>query len=514
MRSLLLTLLTLTTLTTLLTLPTPTHAVQPYITTAYSHTLAEKIKEGSLATLHDVFTATPLPDIAGKASAFVGDIDYALRSLLLQSVTLSAVDLQFVAPNTLRVTSSDLAAAASFHWSYKEAAWPHVGDGGSGSAYLSSTAIALSITLEKDPTTGLPSIAVSTPDVTVGKLDVRLSGGASWLYSFVLNVFKSKVVSHLQSALQSALHDAFQEQAKALLASTPHLLSVGDVAGIPVGLVDLSLVADPVIDPAFIRIAHLGRIADPNPPHALHQPTVPVAPLPDLTSGKDVQIALSMGVLNSDFQYLYDSHGLDMTFTSLPASSPIQLVVSNIKEMIPPLGKYFKDDQAITVDLSLDHAPNVTARGDLGTIALDVHASLTFSILPQGAKPDSGAASVYAFTLGALFSTSASFGLTKAGDSGATLLTGSVKGLDVDLALRRSAIGAFDPTVASQFSNFALHRILVPSLNSYLSTGYPLPLSPGLSLTAPQLSIVDGAILIQSGVDLSPQFLAHLLDGE
>ncbi|KNC46271.1 uncharacterized protein AMSG_02724 [Thecamonas trahens ATCC 50062] len=485
-----------------------------YVETAYSHTLTTALRDASLDVFHDKFSSVALPDVAGRASAFIGSVDYALRSLLLQSVALNNAQLVFLPPSRIVVKSVDLAAAASFHWSYREVAWPHASDGGSGTARVSRTSVELTIELSKAED-GRPTVAVADANVVVGELDISLSGGASWLYKFVLGAFKAHAVDSLQSALRDAVVDAFTEQASAFVAALPLRLDLGAKTGLPVGTVDLSLVAAPVVDDAFVRSSHLGRIVDPADPAHAYEPTVEVGPLPALDSGRDVQMAVSAGLLNSDFSYMYATKALNTQLVALPASSPIQLLVSNFRQMVPALAKYFKDSQQMLAVVTLDAPPNITLSASRGVL-LEAHASIAFSVYPDGivvTDPATAPAAAFAYELGAVFKASASFALAPASAPPShTLLVGSVAGLDVDLSARRSAIGPVDATTTSQFANFALHRVLVPQLNGYLSTGYPLPLAAGIDLVDPELTTLDGAFLINSGVKISAALLESLLE--
>lgn len=63
-------------------------------------------------------------------ATFIGDINYSLHDLKIGNFNVPISDLETVAGHGVIVTVAGVDADITMAWSYKEVAWPHIGDSG------------------------------------------------------------------------------------------------------------------------------------------------------------------------------------------------------------------------------------------------------------------------------------------------------------------------------------------------------------------------------------------------
>jgi hypothetical protein len=80
-----------------------------------------------------------LPDVSGQPSVpILGEIDFQLSSIVLQSFTVNACNATFEAPEGVGVVVSDLSIQLTLDWAYQKHGFPWI-PFGDGSADISIT---------------------------------------------------------------------------------------------------------------------------------------------------------------------------------------------------------------------------------------------------------------------------------------------------------------------------------------------------------------------------------------
>eukprot|EP01139_Manchomonas_bermudensis_P005556 Amastigsp_a175319_881.p1 type:complete len:508 gc:universal Amastigsp_a175319_881:30-1553(+) len=468
----------------------------PNIRTYIGANLVQQMADAGVQLLGEQWTAVSVPDVSGTASTAVGNIDYTLKSIWIQSIALGGVNVAFQAPSFVYLTSSSVSGSMVFQWHYREAAWPHVSDGAWATVQLSQTSLAMTLAVAADDQ-GRLAISVLSTKVVVGNIALSLTGMDSWVYTFLVSVFKSSVNAAVGSAIESSLTGLVTSQLEALSRSLPVRVPI-DSAGY--GELDMSLMAQPQVSPDSIVSYHLGLAAGRAEHTAVFIPQTPSPDLPPQNTGRLVQLEASADVFTS-MAMLYAKLGLLNThLTALPDASPLKLNVYDFSEMVPELLDYFSESQAMVADIVATSPPLFTIEpSGLGATAVF---SLAFGVVD--ATDSTRIAPAY--TLSATVELTGTATVTDA-----ATLQGVLTFASATLVVASSAIGTIDPSTSEQVVNFALRQVAVPQLNRVLAAGIPLPLPAGVVLSNTAVTYLDSCVGVSADVTLSVELFQKLL---
>ncbi|KAL6070383.1 hypothetical protein QOT17_006919 [Balamuthia mandrillaris] len=179
------------------------------------------IKENMLPTLLEGLKEIELPaiDETIEAGKQLGPIAFGLDKLRISEATLpeDKVELK-VKPETqeLCLNVEDITLSVSqFEWFYRKEKFPKLKDKGQADAGISN--VHVDVTLKLDALNG-PALKCTSCNVKIGKLKIKVSGTkGSMLYNIVIAAIKKLLKGQLESALQSMVHEAVEEQVNDIL---------------------------------------------------------------------------------------------------------------------------------------------------------------------------------------------------------------------------------------------------------------------------------------------------------
>lgn len=425
----------------------------------------------------------------------------------LQSLNIGAATVAFQAPATVQVSTNSIASTVVVNWHYRQDAWPHVSDSAWSTVQLSDTSLSMTMQIGLASSTGKPTLAVVSTNVAVGSFSMSTSGLASWLYSAILSIFRTRVSNALQAALAGALQSAVTSQLNSFVAALPVRAPIDSTNAIAL---DMSLTSAPQISPAAVVTYHVGLAArQPSGPDAV--PDSPAISLPGSNTGANAQFEVAQTAFSSAASVYAEMGAFDRFLTSLPAGSPLALTVNDFSQMVPALLEYFQPSQALVANLTMVKPLLFTS-----TAASGLSAECVFELAILATPLDASSDDVHllpAYTLGIDLSLAGVVQLANNPSTGAPLLQGSLAYMNAAVSLLASNVGEFDVTTSSQVLAFALHQVVVPHINSVLAAGVPLPVVAGVSLHNELVTYADGYVNLSADMQLTPALFAKLLGG-
>lgn len=115
-----------------------------------------------------------------------------IKDLVVQSIAIPAPKVQLVEPNIIRLKVSNFSASIScvVHYERQSGLVP-LSDTVSAMITIGNSTLSASSSLgEKN---GIPTFTVDNCEPSIGKIDIKLNGGASWLYSTIISMFSGKI---------------------------------------------------------------------------------------------------------------------------------------------------------------------------------------------------------------------------------------------------------------------------------------------------------------------------------
>ncbi|CAM6027186.1 unnamed protein product [Sphagnum balticum] len=435
------------------------------------------VKEVLVNQILKEITPLSLPDMHSQVKSPIGQVDAAITHFQLSGANVSHSDVE-LAKAGITVFAGDITAQIRLHWAYQYTSsyipFP-LGDGGWADIEVKGMQAGATSTLQA--CNGTLRFIVVECGTYIEDLDIRLHGGASWLYQWFVYAFDDEIRGAIESAISTAIISGAGKLDTFLL-ELPRILPIDDTSAIDVTVVD-----DPFVGPTFLSVAAKGEFV------SLKKSTVPPQPDHSLSPGifckdsaKMVTIALCDYVINSAAEVYYEAGELDWFVDKLPQQSLLNTAFW--KWVIPQLyKKYPNEDMAL--DFSVSGAPQVDFTKD-GANALAA-ADLTILV-----KTDNGSVPVACLSM--TLSMDAIAGLV--GNN----ITAEVTLKDLNLQLKWSEIGKFPVKLMQSTVRMIVAKVIIPIVNLNLKRGFPLPVFPAIDLQNADVRYDDGYILICSDV--------------
>lgn len=417
--------------------------------------------------------------ISGKIGSPIGDIDYELKNIVVDSVSLSGSSAAITSTG-VSVSISGVTAKIKLDWEYKESDWPHVSD--SGSADISTTGTTASASAGLINSKGSPQLQVQSVSVNIGSLDIQLHGGASWLYQLFVNAFSGDIKSSVQDALKSAISDAISGSANKALKTLP---TIEPISTNPPIEIDYELIGNPVTKPnAYIALPGLGEFYNTKDP--TESPYTP-GNLPIGATTEMVQLIMDDYVFESAGYVLFTEEQLriDVTPSDIPKDSPLSLNTSSFALVIPALYREYPDyDMELHIEAS--SPPTFTASSDGYASVVDNGTIEVFVINSTDKIP--------VFTLGAEVFCSGN--ATISGQN----IQGELTYLKANIWLISTEIGSFSVFTLQFAVDLLIGKGVIPMANKVLEKGFPLPSIQGVTFQDPTVAYDDGYIVVSTNI--------------
>jgi len=120
---------------------------------------------------------------------------------------------------TWSVSNADISLNGNWYYSYKM--WGvEVKDSGTFDGTFSGVSLSVSLTLEKDRD-GRPTVASTGCSSKISKIDIKLEGGASWLYNSFMSAVTDPIRRALEPLICKAARQAIDENTRRTLSQFP-----------------------------------------------------------------------------------------------------------------------------------------------------------------------------------------------------------------------------------------------------------------------------------------------------
>nr|XP_055040470.1 lipopolysaccharide-binding protein-like isoform X2 [Misgurnus anguillicaudatus] len=229
----------------LLTLvPVTTSTTNPGVEVKLTQKGLEYGRQIGIASIQQKLGSIKLPDVSGSESVDpIGKVEYSLTGMQIVNLGLPSSALGLVPGSGVSLTIDN--AYINLHGNWRVKYLRIIKDSGSFDLAVSGLTISTTLAITSDET-GRPSVSMTSCTSTLGSVNVKFHGGASWLY----NLFSSYIDKALQSALQKQICPLVSDSIADI---NPHLKTLNVVAEVDkYAEIEYSMVGSPVISNSSI----------------------------------------------------------------------------------------------------------------------------------------------------------------------------------------------------------------------------------------------------------------------
>lgn len=183
-----------------------------------------------------------IESITTDVSTPIGTVVLEVTDIKFTDLNAGTIDVSFVSPHSIKATVSGASASVTFGWRYRQKIWPHTSDRGTGEATARKVSALVSMEVRTNSTDGRPIVRAPRIKFKIGKLKVKLHGGASWLYNIFITVLKPFIVGNIDKAVKNELRYLLNVFVNDELARFPVQIPLGLGIGIA-----YRLTADPTV---------------------------------------------------------------------------------------------------------------------------------------------------------------------------------------------------------------------------------------------------------------------------
>jgi len=177
--------------------------------------LLSSIKEGVIPIMLQQLSNMTVPSINEQIEAGkLGTITVSLGETKVLDALVPQENIHINVDKTvIKIIVKEISAKLKqFQWSYEKHTFPKMKDSGNADTTFSEAQIILDMNIGLDGRSGKPSVTVSRCDVTIGRLDVKISGSlASFIYNALLAVFKRTIKSSLEQSLSQLITNSVND---------------------------------------------------------------------------------------------------------------------------------------------------------------------------------------------------------------------------------------------------------------------------------------------------------------
>lgn len=426
-----------------------------------------------------VSSLTPLeltPIEKSEKIPLVGKVHIVLSNIVIYHIDVhfSKIELE---DSGIAISASGATANLSMDWKYTYKNWIfEVSDKGKASVQVEDMEVGLTVSLKDQGGNLKLSLLESRCDVE--DIDIKLDGGASWLYQGVVDAFTNHIESAVQDAILKKLNNGIS-QIGSLLQSLPTEIQVDDTS-----VLNVTFVSDPILTDSSIGFVINGLFIPRNKALAFqNQHQLSQSSIPFYKPAKMIAISLHEDVFNSASSIYYNAGHMHWKVDKMPDQSILN--TNEWREIVPQLYQRFPNHD-IVLNLSVSAPPFVHIFDDKleTTIYSDVIVDVLLDdeeIIPVACLSLVISASGYA-------------------EISRNNLTGSIKLDKFSLSAKWSKVGDLQIDVIEPIMSEILEDVLLPLLNSRLTRGFRLPLIHGFTLHNAEIIYSDSVITVSSDV--------------
>lgn len=438
-----------------------------------------------------------IPDIEEDVKTPVGRVHFTISNARLKQFSAGEVTVQVVQDTGFHIVVRNANVDMHADWKYREKSWPHISDHGTVDASV-GVSVAVRIKVWTDEQGHLMTDIIGV-ELDLFRLDLKLHGGASWLYNLFISTFKGSIKNSIVKALSSAITGDLNEQIKKQVATIEYVHHVGSAdANVQLDYSILQTVFNAQY-PVYFQAGAKGLFSQvngipysgPNPPVIPYQPLTPSRP-------SMMQILVTDFFINTFAWSWYQSGKLVITLTDadIPEKIPLRLTTTSLSAVAPELNtRYPNKPMQLTLssfgtDQSKSPTANITEARGAGVFATG---SAVFSVID-------GPNIIDAFTIDMLTALALKVAIAEG-----NLITGSVSLDSLKLSLQSSEVGTVNVVGLNSLLEATLQYVAVPLLNAVLAQGFPIPTISGLTLQSPQILFKDRYIGVATNFTFVPE---------
>jgi len=465
--------------------------VNPGLRTTVSNDGIDYARKVSQPILIEEVKKLTLPDIEEKVHTPVGKVKFSITNMHLTEFNISKSSIVMTAPNIATVSISGMSVKLYLNWRYKKTVFhAHVGDHGHADVHTKGASTKISAQIGRDPKTGAPTVTISDTGFDVGDLNIKLHGGASWLYNFFIKVFKGKIRSSINKELRSKLSSTIGTMVKKALASVPMSHDFGNGMSLCYALADRpSVISD--FGGRFVAgsvaesyATKEGRGKSPFKPSPMPNTTATSAPGPML------ELFVNDYAINTlSYAFVHSGNtNMQIDQKNAPEEMKPMLVSDYYIKAAPGLVKKYGSNIPIRIDFAVTQVPTVLMQPE--GFAMNTAASLGLDVFINNTYTKVLALNLSTFVRG------------NASIKG-TSLVGHLDVASITATLQASSIGDVSipdmQDVVKVTVNLASKQV-----NAVLAKGVPLPVVKGVSFVDPKIVWGQNYVVIATRFSYKP----------
>lgn len=437
--------------------------------------------------------------IEQEVSTPIGTVIFTIDNFKINSLEPGKVNIGFEAPHNIKIALDDASMTASLDWKYREKIWPHPGDSGSGDITAKKISLEAVLEVTVNATDGRPIVTAPRIRFKIGKMSIKLHGGASWLYNIFITVFKSTIVDNIEKAVISVFDHLVDTTLADMLRDIPLTIALTKDIGI-----DYALAADPVVNSEHTLVVSSQAEFYPVSLGPGHSSLAPPVAMPDHATGvtKMFEILLSEYTFNT-FAFSATKTGLiDFRVTKEQADANTTYFFSTdfFSFYAPGMVSKYGKDKEISYHFTAQSVPifDISPKG----FTILVPLALTVDVNP-GAIPTHPIWEE-AFSLAVDASARGNIDIVD------NNIVGTLELANASYVLRSTEVGEVQVKSLGLVVDFVVKE-LVKMLNVYAAKGFPIPSIKGLSFVDPVIEWKNKFVAIAtSGKYVMPtKYLKH-----
>ncbi len=345
-------------------------------------------------------------------------------------------------------------------------------------------------------TIGKPTIHSEGCSASVGSVDVRFHGGASWLYNIFDDQISHAIKGQLTKILCAEANKAVDGDAERSLARTKLVTSIKKT-----GVLDYSMLSDPIFATGYVDSYHKGEIYmfGSHREAPFHPDTFPEA----FNTSSMAYIWVSDYLMNTA-GYALQNEGILQYYLTPEDLKPKDRDILNttcsgnshcIGNFIVTLMDHIPNS-VIHINMSTSIAPTLNIVN--GKMFGKFQGFMTyFAKLPNN-------------TIKYLFNTTVAANVSLTASVHGQNLTATVTKITPEITLTDTKIGDIHSKTLNWTFNTMSQAFIKPKFNELGATGLPLPGNEQISFENPILKLVDNAIMLGTDLVWHPKFKVNL----
>ncbi|KFQ22875.1 BPI fold-containing family C protein, partial [Merops nubicus] len=413
------------------------------------------------------------PSWSGQESFLVAKVNYVISRLRINAVDFPETSASFIPGTGISLSVARASATVSADWRLNT--WL-LEDQGGITLSISGLFIEVIFKVSRD-STGHLSMLLHNCQMSIDSLKVKLNGGSSWIYSFLLGYLEKPIQTKLDKNL--CLNIKYKIQAMDAQLRKHKVLSQIDAFA----QIDYSLVSSPAVFKSHINFDLKGTVCPVG--NCTEPPFVPAPFALPNQSDSMLYLGVSSYFLKSASLAYYRAGVFNITISEELATT-FNLNTTLFKDFVPEIALSCVTVCPMLLKLMATSPPVVSLNTDRCLLQITGCVDV-FAVLPNSTTQ-------YIFTGNLTASTRANMTITKQKLSISLLLK------RLQFSLLHSTLGfSENMSLVENFLSFALRTAVIPEINDKLEKGFPLNLVHTI-LAGPVIKINQGHLVISTDV--------------